>query len=702
MNGWKPAYLHLAVAILPLGVFLACVSPPVYKDANADMEDRIKDLLSRMTLCEKFEQMAGNASLLDILNYSTKTYNTPDNELLGIPGLRFTDGPRGVMLNRSTCFPVSMARGATWDPDLEERVGLAMGLEARAQGANLYGSPCMNVLRHPGWGRAQETYGADPYHIGRMGAALVKGLQKNVMACAKHFAANSIENNRFVVDVRMDERTLREVYLPHFKMSVDAGVASVMSAYNKLNGAYCSENRTLLKQILKQEWGFDGFVLSDFLLGVHSPEAVNAGLEIEMPVAFFFSQPALFLATLRGSVPISSIDEAVTRILRQKFRFGLLDGWEPADPTVIASPEHRALALETSRKAIVLLKNENGSLPLDADTVGRIAVIGELAAEENLGDTGSSKVTPPYVVTPLEGIMSRARGSMIVDFYGGSDLETVRAIASRADAVVVVTGLTYKDEGEFIPFFGESGGDRESLGLGREREGLILAAADANNRCIVVLEGGSAITMGSWADHAEAILMAWYPGMEGGNAIAEILFGDVNPSGKLPLTFPRSDDQLYPLGYEARSVVYDFYHDYRYFDRKGLEPLFPFGHGLSYTTYEYSNLRLNQSSATENQMIVINVDVTNTGSLAGEEIVQLYIGYPQSRVERPVKELKGFARVALNPGQTKTATIQLDPQSLAYYNTADQKWEIEKMLYEVHVGASSRDIRLSSAFQIVD
>lgn len=702
MNGWQTACVCLAVAILPLCVFLACVSPPVYKDPDADIEDRIEDLLPRMTLCEKFEQMAGNASLLDILNYSTKTYNTPDNERLGIPGLRFTDGPRGVMLNRSTCFPVSMARGATWDPDLEERVGLAMGLEARAQGANLYGAPCVNVLRHPGWGRAQETYGADPYHIGRMGAALIKGLQKNVMACAKHFAANSIENNRFVVDVQIDERTLREVYLPHFKMSVDAGVASVMSAYNKLNGAYCSQNPKLLKQILKEEWGFDGFVLSDFLLGVHSTEAVNAGLEIEMPVAFFFSPPALFLATLTGRVPVSSIDEAVTRILRQKFRFGLFDGWEPADPTVVAFPEHRALALEAARKGVVLLKNENGTLPLDAGTVKRIAVIGKLAAEENLGDTGSSKVTPPYVVTPLEGIMSRARGSIAVDFYGGADLETVRAIASRADAVVVVTGLTFKDEGEFIPFFGESGGDRESLGLGHEREALILAAAGANDRCIVVLEGGSAVTMGSWVGHTEAILMAWYPGMEGGSAIAEILFGDANPSGKLPLTFPRSDHQLYPLGYEAQSVVYGFYHDYRYFDREGLEPLFPFGHGLSYATYEYRNLRLDRSTATENQTIVINVDVANTGSLAGEEIVQLYIGYPESRVERPVRELKGFSRVSLNPGQTKTVTIELDPQDLAYYNTTYQEWEIEKTLYEVHVGASSRDIRLSGTFRIVD
>ena len=240
----------LAITVVLLWCACEPLGPPLYNDPDQDIETRVNDLLARMTLMEKIEQLAGNADLLDVASYDNKTYNTPDNRRLGIPGLRFTDGPRGVMLNQSTCFPVSMARGATWDPALEERVGRAIGLEARAQGANLIGSPCINLLRHPGWGRAQETYGADSYHIGIMGSSLATGLQQNVMACAKHFAANSIENTRFVVDVQMDERTLREVYLPHFRMCVDTGIASLMSAYNKVNGLYCAENKPLLRDIL--------------------------------------------------------------------------------------------------------------------------------------------------------------------------------------------------------------------------------------------------------------------------------------------------------------------------------------------------------------------------------------------------------------------------------------------------------------------
>jgi len=692
----------IALALLLAGCSSSSSSAPA--DPDEEVERRVQDLLTQMTLEEKLEQMAGNDTLLDLLDYGAGTHDTPDNVRLGIPGLKFTDGPRGVMLGESTCFPVPMARGAAWDPDLEERIGTAMGREARAQGANLYGVPCINVLRHPGWGRAQETYGADPYAIGVLGSSLVRGLQRSVMACPKHFAANSIENTRFYVDVRMDERTLREVYLPHFRMAVEAGAASVMSAYNKLNGSYCGENEHLLTDILKEDWGFKGFVISDFLLGVHSPEAVNAGLDVEMPVAFFFSKPALLPLVLSGSVPASSIDEAVARILGQKVRFGLLDGWEPADPAWVACPEHRELAREAARKGIVLLKNERAALPLKLGAGDRIAVLGRLAGERNLGDSGSSVVTPPYAVTPLEGILARARQSSVeVDFYGGSDPAGIEAVASGSDAAILVVGLTSEDEGEFIPFFGSSGGDRESLGLGEARESLIRAATRASDRCIVVLEGGSAVTVDSWIDEAEAVLMAWYPGMEGGSALAEILFGDFSPSGKLPLTFPESEGQLYPLGWDAASIVYGYDHDYRYFDRQGLTPAFCFGHGLSYTTFEYSGLRLDGSRVPAGaDRVVVQADVTNSGAAAGAEVVQLYIGYPDSRVRRPLRELKGFARIELEPGQTRSVAIEVSPRDLAYYDADTGGWVIERMRYEVFVGASSRDIRLSGAFQIVD
>lgn len=697
-------YAWAGIAILLGFFFPACGSSPSGDQPDgANMEERVEQILSQMTLEEKIGQMAGNGSLSEVLaGYKSKPWPTPDNERLGIPGLRFTDGPRGVMLGRSTCFPVAMARGATWDPALERRVGRAMGLEARAQGANLYGSPCVNLLRHPGWGRAQETYGADPFHVGIMGAALVLGLQENVMACAKHFAANSIENTRFSVDVRMDDRTLREIYLPHFRRCVEAGVASVMSAYNRLNGAYCSQNGPLLNGILKGEWGFNGFVLSDFLLGVHSTEAVNAGLDLEMPIAIFFSQSAMLQAVQSGQVPMERIDDAVRRILRQKIRFGLLGDRAPVDPSVVACPEHRALALEAARKGIVLLKNEASTLPLDRRSLGRIALVGALAAEANLGDTGSSDVTPPYAVTPLAGISSKAGDSVTIDFYGGSDPDRIGSVAAQADAVIVVVGLTHRDEGEFIPVFGKSGGDREDLGLGEERDRVVAAAAAANRRCIVVLEGGSAIALGSWADQVPSILMAWYPGMEGGTALAEILFGEVNPSGKLPLTFPLSGGQLYPLGHDAQSIVYDLYPDYRFFDRQNLPPRFPFGHGLSYTNFSYRSLQLSTVALREDEPLAATVEISNIGDLPGEEIVQLYVGTLRSRVERPVRELKGFARVALEPSETRTVTIEVDPKSLAHYDHDAGSWEIEKTLYEVQVGASSRDIRLSSTFEIVD
>lgn len=703
MTGGKPFGALLWIAILSFFFFAGCSSSHSPDEPSASIEERVERILAQMTLEEKIDQMAGDGDLFDLLlGYASKTWNTPDNERLRIPGFRFTDGPRGVMLGRSTCFPVPMARGATWDPALEFRLGKAMGLEARAQGANLYGSPCVNLLRHPGWGRAQETYGSDPFHVGLMGAALVQGLQENVMACVKHFAGNSIENTRFTVDVRMDERTLRELYLPHFRRCVDAGAASVMSAYNRLTGSYCSQNAPLLDGILKGEWNFDGFVLSDFLLGVHTTEAVNAGLDLEMPIAIFFSRAALLQAVQENRVPVDRIDEAVRRILRQKIRFGLFEDRGPIDPSVVACPEHRALALEAARKGIVLLKNENRTLPLDRRSLRRIAVVGPLADEVNLGDTGSSKVTPPYAVTPLEGISSKVGESVVVEFYGGRDPDRVRTIAAQADAAIVVVGLTYRDEGEFIPLFGDSGGDRESLGLGEERDRLVAAAAGANRRCVVVLEGGSAIVLGAWADQVPSILMAWYPGMEGGRALADVLFGDVNPSGKIPLTFPFSDAQLYPLGHNAQSVVYDLYPDYRFFDRENLTPRFPFGYGLSYTEFAYKSLKLSKLVATEHEAVVVTVEIANTGSLPGEEVVQLYIGTPRSRVERPVRELKGFARVALDPNETKEVTMEVDPESLAFYDADAGRWEIEKTLYEVQVGASSRDIRLKGAFEIVE
>ena len=671
-----------------------------------ERERRIDALVARMSLREKVSEMSGGSNLAKLavmgIRYGIWTFDSGGCRRLGIPRLRFTDGPRGVCLGHSTCFPVAMARGATWDPRLQEEISSAIGAEARAQGADFYGGVCINVLRHPGWGRAQETFGEDPYHLGVMGVAAVTGAQKHLMACAKHFACNSIEESRFYVDVRVDERTLREVYLPHFRKCVDAGVASIMSAYNKVNGAYCGHNRRLLTEILKEEWGFDGLVMSDFVFGIRDGEqAANAGMDIEMPKKWRFGH-RFKSKVKRGQVPQSRIDDAVRRVLRQKARFATVG--EPAgyERKRVASQSHTGLALEAALKGIVLLKNEGGALPLDRGKLKRLAVIGELAALPNIGDRGSSRVSPPYVVTPLQGIRDLAGDSVEVTYSNGHDLSFARRVAEESDAVVLVAGFTYKEEGEYLSAVTRIGGDRVDLGLPPGQVELIEAVAESNGRCVVVLEGGSAVTMEPWSEQAEAIIMAWYPGMEGGSAIAQVLFGDVCPSGRLPITFPKSEEQLPCFDKKTSSMDYGYFHGYRLFDREGQEPAYPFGFGLSYTTFGYSDLTLSAKEVRMNGTVTVTAVVTNTGRVSAEEVAQLYVSCRGQAVERPVRELKGFARVALEPGESVTVSMDIPVAELAYYDVSRGEWVVEEAEYEVFVGSSSResDLTLRGGFTV--
>ncbi len=675
---------------------------PLYKDPSQPIEVRVNDLLKRMTLDEKIDQMHGKVGpgralkeVISMLSGARIRYPwpCPVNHRLGIPPLICTDGPRGVGSGHCTCFPVAMLRASTWNPALEEKVGEVMGYETRAIGANVLLAPCINLLRHPRWGRAQETYGEDPYLLGTMGSAFVKGVQKYAMACAKHFAGNSIEDSRFYVNVVMDERTLREVYLPHFKMCVDAGVASIMSAYNDLNGYLCAHNKHLLRDILKEDWGFKGFVVSDWVKAVEDTlQAINAGLDVEMPAGVHYGKK-LKKAVESGKVPEELIDDAVRRVLREKFRFGLFDSEGGFDLQKIASSEHTKLAKEVAEEGIVLLKNKGGLLPLDEGQIKTLAVIGKLAKYPNIGDRGSSRVNPPYVVTIFEGLKNRLGDKIKLLYSSGSSLEQAERIAKKADAVIVVAGYTWKDEGE--------GFDRKIITLHKEDEELIKKVAKANSKCIVVLEGGSAIVIESWKDLVPCILMAWYPGMEGGNAVASIIFGDVNPSGKLPVTFPKSEAQLPEFKTKAREVKYGYYHGYRLFDKKGYEPAFPFGFGLSYTEFEYKNLRLSKTRIKKSEKIKIFADVKNIGKRKGKEVVQLYVGYKGSKVDRPEKELKGFKKIELEPGEVKTVCFELSPSQLAYFNTKENRWEIEEIEYLVYIGASSRDIRLKASFRVV-
>jgi beta-glucosidase len=666
-----------------------------------------------MTLPEKVKQMSGDTPLFPGLIEMARVYNARplpagENLRLGVPGIRFTDGPRGVVMYQSTCFPASIARGASWDPQLEERIGDAIGVEARSHGANFFGGVCINLLRHPAWGRAQETYGEDPHHLGEMGAALVRGVQSHVMACAKHYAANSMENARFHIDVQVDERALHEVYLPHFRRCVEEGVAAIMSAYNRVNGVYCGHHPVLLRRILKETWGFQGFVLSDFVWGVRETlPAVEGGMDIEMPFPRFLG-PRLVKLVEKGLVAQAVIDESVQRILRQKLRFAQVGQPDRYGPQAVLSQEHRALAREAATKSMVLLRNEpdpaTGAplLPIDRRRVSRIALIGRLAAIPNTGDQGSSQVRPPYVVTPLEGLLAAAGDDLQVRYVSGRRAAAAVRVARWADLAILVAGYTFREEGEFIPF-PRKGGDRALLTLLPRDEMIIQRVVAANPRTVVVLMGGSAIITESWRNRVPAILMAWYPGMEGGHALADLLLGAANPSGKLTSVWPRSAGQLPFFDRNARSIQYGLFHGYRLMNQQGDEPAFPFGFGLNYSRYHYHGLSLTQPEFRPDETVRVGVNVTNQGPMAGEEVLQLYVGYPGSAVERPVRELKAFARVHLEPGETTLVQLEVPVSRLAYYRPEVAGWVVEPLEYQLGVGPSA-DPRshLQAQFRVVD
>jgi beta-glucosidase len=675
----------------------------------------IDAILREATLEEKVAMMSGRGFFKQFSESGNRWGANPYRagggcERLGVPALYFTDGPRGVARGNSTCFPCTMARGASFDLDLERRIGEIMGVEARAQDCTLSGAVCMNLLRHPAWGRAQETYGEDPHHLGEMGAALARGIQThNVAATVKHFALNSMENARFKVDVIADERTMHEVYLPHFKRALDAGCATVMSAYNKLNGEYCGENRVLLTDILRTEWGFDGFVHSDWVFGVHKQYAAAAGLDVENPEPLVFGEK-LVAAVQSGAVEPQAIDQACKRILTVIYRFAAAEDPLPAyTADLVACDRHRAVALEAAEKSAVLLTND-GTLPLKKEKVHKLAVLGRLASLVNTGDFGSSRVRPPYVVTPLEGL-TRYLGEGAILTADESDLAAARVAAKEADASVVVVGYTAKEEGEFVPgdiSLGQDGGqpkddgpqrpiggDRDSLELPPAQVELIKAAAESGKPVIVVVIAGSAVIVESWLGQASAILQTFYSGMEGGTALARLLFGDISPSGKLPFTVAKSERDYPHFDKNADRIEYGYYHGYALFEREGRAPRFAFGHGLSYTRFAYRALKLRRTKGA----IEIAVSVTNEGASAADDVVQIYASFPGTAAERPKKVLKAFARMTLAPGETKTIRREVSLQDLMWRDAATHSWKLESGRHTFHAGGSSQTT-LSAAIDL--
>ena len=666
-----------------------------------EIEDYIDLVLKKMSLEEKVSQMSGHGffkSVMEDRGFAKRAYEAAGLDKYQIPPFKFTDGPRGVIIPGSTCFPVSMARAASWDIGLEQKVGDVIGKEVRAHGGNLFGGVCINLLRHPAWGRAQETYGEDPFLLGEFGAALTRGVQKhNVMATAKHFAANSIENARFKVNVKMDERTLREVYLPHFKRCVEEGCATIMSAYNKLRDKYCGHNDYLLRKVLKEDWNFRGFVHSDWMYGVRDTKGgVTGGLDVEMPRAKYYKYKKIVRALDKGEISEEMIDDAVRRVIRTILAFVTRKDPQVYDKDLIGCEDHYKVALEAAEKSMVLLKNENNFLPLHIGKIKKLAIFGKYAKVKNIGDHGSSSVRVKEVSTPLKGITKYADDRIDILYDDGKDLNQARSLASDVDVSVIVVGLSHKDEGEYIKEF-RVVGDRDSLALRDKHIKLIKTVASENKNCVVVLIGGSAITVEEWKEDVPAILMAWYSGVEGGNALAKILFGDVNPGGKLPFTIPKDPQHLPYFDKHADEIEYGYYHGYTLFEKESHEPAFPFGFGLSYTTFGYNNLKID----VKDEKIIGIIDVKNTGDMAGDEVIQLYIGFEVSKIDRPVKLLKGFTRVSLSPNETKNVKIEVPRKNLAWYNPESKSWEIEHIKYTLYMGGSSRiEDLLSVQFQL--
>ncbi len=678
--------------------------------SKQDVEDLAVKLVSEMTTEEKLSQMYGEGYFWGIQKFAANFLikkkfphiYVGQNDRLRIPPWVLSDGPRGaVVVKGSTSFPCAMARGASWDIDLERRVADVVGIEMRINGVNYAAAPCINLLRNPLWGRAQETYGEDPWHLGAFGVAFVRSIQQhNVMACPKHYALNSIENSRWYVNVCADERTLREVYLPHFKKVVqEGGTASIMSAYNKLNGDFCGENSYLLTDILRGDWGFEGFVSTDWLMGLHDGiKGVKAGLDVEMPFKNHYGKEVK-KALHNGLITEAEINTIVTRILKTRLPYAILPDHMEYKPELKASENHIKLSREVAEKSMVLLKNE-GVLPLSGSTDKKVAVIGWIADLENTGDLGSSNVRSKYVVTPLQGIKNyvEALGGIVL-FQDGSNLDESKKLADEADAVIVVVGFTREDEGEYIgrPDKGKDhnlpangiGGDRQNLKLPESEEQLIMALKKVNPKTAVTLVGGSAINMEDWRADVPAIIYAWYAGMEGGNALARVIFGDVNPSGKLPFSIPKDENDLPAFDRYAENAEYGYFHGYALFEKKGIQTSFPFGFGLSYTTFQYGAPVIQSADLTVTDTLRVSVMVTNTGDVAGEEIAQMYIGFANSAVERPVKLLRGFDKCEINPGQTVTINFEIPINELSWYNPESNAWEIELMKYELYTGSSS-------------
>ena len=687
-----------------------------------DTDSLSRELVNLMTFEEKIDQMYGEKMYKSvpkffgsfILKEKFPHIYVGRNDRLNIPPWVLSDGPRGARvldknISAVSTFPVAMARAASWNTSLEYQVHDVISKEMRANKTNYAATPCINLLRHPGWGRAQETYGEDPWLLGEFGVAAVKGIERNnVMACPKHFALNSIENSRWVIDVSIDERTLREVYLPHFKKVIQKGKpASIMSAYNKVRGTYSGSNRELLTEILRNDWGFDGFISTDWMYGIYDGiEAINAGLNVEMPWQDEYSYDIIEDGIKEGEIKIEQIDNLVYNSLKTRLKYAFSYDSIEYNQKLILKSDHIELARKAAEESMVLIKNEK-ILPFKIMENMRVGVFGNLADLHNTGDMGSSNSSSPYVITPYQGIKNYFKNTDTEVIYDdGNNLDKTIKIAENLDQIIIVVGYTFKDEGEYIMSRGQMlksaeakelvgvegiGGDRENLELSKKDYELITEISKVNDNVVVVYVGGSAINMNKWIDEIPAILFSWYSGMEGGNALAKILYGDVNPSGKLPFTIAKNDEDYPYFNPFTDTITYGYYHGYTLFEKYDKEIAYHFGHGLSYSNFLIDNFRIIDNNTDK---IVFSTDIKNNSKIKGKEVLQLYVGFENSKINRPLKLLRDFKKLELEPGEKKTVLLSVDIEDLAYYNDEEKRWEVEDIKYNFYVGNSSDNKKL--------
>ena len=653
------------------------------------LDDRINSIIEQMTLQEKILQL-----------HKEGGFNTADNTRLGIPGFVMADGPHGVRDGLATSFPVGISMAATWDRNLIYQVGLAMGKEFKGKGKHQALGPCMDLCRDPRNGRSPESGGEDPYLVAQITTSLLKGIQDaGVIATAKHFNGVNKQENRYNNNITVTDRLLIEHYGLNFRTAVqEGGVMSVMNAYNLINGEKCAENHHLLTDILRTQWGFPFYVVSDWNSIWTSENAIEAGCNICMGSDHYEND--LLNLVQSGAVSIDVINDAVRKVLRTKILTGMLDYLPKGDPNDVNSIEHQQLTLEAGRKSIILLKNTDNLLPLNKNTITKVAVIGPNANVAVLDGAGSSYVTPFYSITPRQGIISKI-GSNKVAYAKGCDINSTSIsgftaaldIAAQADVVIFFGGLDQTQEGEG---FDRVGG---STVLPGQQLNLINQLAAVNSNIIVVLESGGVCSINSAIDNVKSLIYAFYPGQEGGNALADVIFGDYNPGGKLPVTMPKNDSQLPEWNHNFND---DHGCGYRWYNKENIIPEFPFGFGLSYTTFEYSNLVITPASAPAGEIITVSVDVKNTGSMAGDEVVQLYIIDTESGFEMPVKQLKDFKRITLQPNETKTVVFELTSEAFYYFDDTFSTFLIEPGNFNIKVGGSSDNLPLSENVNLTD